>query len=186
MSSATIGATGLAGRYVSALFELAEAESLLDVVAADLDGLGTLISENADLDNFIRSPVVSRKEQAEGIAALAEKAGFNELTQRFIGVVAANRRLAALPSMIKTYRVLLASRRGETTAEVTSAAALTDKQKKTLGASLKKAVGTKVTVMDKVDPDLIGGMVVKVGSRMVDSSLRTKLQQLRLAMIGVG
>ena len=118
------------------------------------------------------------------MAAILEKAGAGGLSRRFVGVVAENGRLFALPGMIAAYKSILAARRGEATAEVTSAKALTDGQLKKIVAALKAAVGTKVAVEARVDPDLLGGLVVKVGSRMVDSSLRTKLQHLRLAMRG--
>jgi len=118
--------------------------------------------------------------------AVAEKADMNSLTSRFVGLMATNRRLFALRAVIADYKDLLAGRRGETTAEVTSASKLTEKQLLAVRAALKKAVGTAVAVNAKVDPTLLGGLVVKVGSRMIDSSLRTKLQQLRLSMKGIG
>ena len=184
MSSKTKGATGLEGRYASALFELAGTEILLNQVAEDLAAFDSLIQENDDLNRLIRSPVISRGEQGAALAAILEKAGVNELTQRFIGLVARNRRLFALRDIIRVFQSLLAAHRGETTVEVTSARALSDEQMKALGASLKDVVGSNVTVDATVDPDLLGGLVVKVGSRMIDTSLKTKLQQLRLAMSG--
>ena len=186
MASKTTGATGLAGRYAAALFDLAEAEKLLDQAAEDLIRLGQMIDDSDDLKRLIRSPVVSRDDQNRAIAALMEKAGICDLIRRFVGVVTQNRRLFALPDMILAYVSLLARRRGEATAEVVSAKELTESQFTAIGDSLKKAIGTKVAVSATVDPELLGGLVVKVGSRMVDSSLRTKLQQLRLAMKGVG
>ena len=183
MSSKTIGATGLAGRYAKALFELAEAGDQLDRVAGDLKSLNAMIGESDDLYRLIRSPVLSRKEQGRAMARLAEKAEMCDLTRRFVGVAAENRRLLALPGIIFAYLHLLAAHRGEATAEVVSAKELTDKQMDAVGVSLKKAVGSEVAIDARVDPGLLGGLIVKVGSRMVDSSLRTKLQQLRLAMI---
>ena len=186
MSTGTTGATGLAGRYAAALFDLAETDKLLDQAAGDLERLGGMIGESADLKRLIRSPVIAREDQSRAIGAVMEKAELCDLVRRFVGVVAQNRRLFVLPDMIIAYRDLLAARRGEATAEVVSAAELSEKQFTDIGASLKKAIGTKITVDARVDPELLGGLVVKVGSRMIDSSLRTKLQQLRLAMKGVG
>ena len=181
-----MGATGLAGRYATALFDLAETEKQLDRVADDLGALAAMIESSADLKRLIRSPVISRDDQGRAMAEVLDKAGMSELVRNFVGVVAGNRRLFALPSMIAGYRSLLAARRGEATAEVVSARALTKKQLEAIAARLKKAIGTTVAVSTKVDAGLLGGLVVKVGSRMVDSSLRTKLQRLRFAMKGVG
>lgn len=186
MSSSNSGASGLAGRYATALYDLAEAEKRLDAIVADVDALAGMIAESADLRRLLLSPVISGNDQNKAMMALADKADFDDLTRRFIGVVAANRRLFVLPDMISVFREILAFHRGEATAEVISASALSDTQLKALSESLKNAVGTNVAVETVVDPELLGGLVVKVGSRMVDSSLRTKLQQLRLAMIGVG
>lgn len=186
MSSETTGATGLSGRYASALFKLAEADKALDQTAEDLARLAKMIEESDDLARLLRSPVTARADQARAVSALLEKSEMSDLVRRFVGVVSENRRLAVLPDLIKAYQVLMARHRGEETAEVVSAKELTAAQLKSLGASLKKAVGTTVTIEPKVDPEILGGLVVKVGSRMVDSSLRTKLQQLRLAMKGVG
>lgn len=186
MTSETTGATGLAGRYATALFDLADAQGLLDAVSADLQRLAEMIRDNDDLYRTIRSPVMVRAEQARAMAKVMETAGMNDLTTRFVGVVANNRRLFALPGMIYAFQRMLAAHRGQATAQVTSAKKLTEQQLEAITASLQKAVGTKVAVEPSVDAGLLGGLVVKVGSRMVDSSLRTKLQQLRLAMKGVG
>jgi len=182
----TAQSTGLAGRYAAALFDLAEAEKSLDAIAEDLAVFGRMIESSDDLRRLVRSPVISRGEQEKAVLAIAEKAGMNKLTQNFVGVIAQNRRLFALPNMISAYQGILASRRGEATAEVVSAKELSDAQMSALSDALKQAVGTKVTVDAQVDPGLLGGLIVKVGSRMVDSSLRTKLSQLRLAMKGIG
>jgi len=180
------GAAGLAGRYATALFELAEHEKKLDDVSSDLQQLGAMIDDSEDFARLIKSPVVSRDDQVKAVDAIADAAGFNDLTKNFVGVVADNRRLFALPSMIKAYQAQLALSRGEATAEVVSAKALTAAQLKAVEGALKKAIGTKVQVEQRVDESLLGGLVVKVGSRMVDSSLKTKLQKMRLAMKGVG
>lgn len=186
MAAGSSDATGLAGRYATALFDLAEGEKALDAVAADLKTLQTMIGESDDLVRLIRSPVISREAQSKAMGALLAKAGCGALTKKFIGLVARNRRLFALPAMIEAFGRILAARRGEMTAVVTAATPLAARQAEALGASLEKAVGRKVAVDVKVDPAILGGLVVKVGSRMVDSSLKTKLQQLRLAMKGVG
>lgn len=182
----TAQSTGLAGRYAAALFDLADAEKALDAVAEDLAVFGRMIDASDDLQRLVRSPVISRDEQEKAVLAIADKAGMNKLTRNFVGVIAQNRRLFALTNMISAYQGILASRRGEATAEVVSAKQLSDAQMNALSDALKQAVGTKVSVDAKVDPGLLGGLIVKVGSRMVDSSLRTKLSQLRLAMKGIG
>lgn len=169
-----------------ALFELAAADERLDVIATDLRQVRRLITESADLRRLFGSPVVSREDQGKAVAALAERAGLDDLTRRFIGVLARNRRLAAVSHVIDTFLAQLAAARGETTAEVASARPLTDAQVDDLKAALKKAVGGDIVLNQRVEPTLLGGLVVKVGSRMVDNSLRTKLQQLRLTMKGIG
>jgi len=186
VSSNVIGATGLSGRYATALFELADEEKALDDVANDLASVGVMIEESDDLQRLIRSPIISRDDQLGAMDAVLEAAGVGQLTRNFIGVVTRNRRLFALPGMIKDYQALLAAARGEATAEVTSAQQLSDAQISAVEDSIKQAMGTKVAIDAKVDESLLGGLVVKVGSRMVDTSLKTKLSQLRLAMKGVG
>ncbi len=186
MSSDVIGATGLSGRYATALFELADEEKQLDAVAGDLASIGAMIGDSADLRRLIRSPVISRDNQLTAMDAILEAAEVSQLTRNFIGVVTRNRRLFSLPGMIKGYQALLAASRGEATAEVVTATELTDAQLGALENSIKQAMGTKVAIDAKVDASLLGGLVVKVGSRMVDTSLKTKLSQLRLAMKGVG
>ena len=186
MPSVTTGATGLSGRYAAALYELAEADKKLDRVADDLRAMGRLIADNAELARVLTSPVLTRKEQTDAMVAVCDKAGTDDLTKRFVGTVAANRRLFALGGMIKAFLDELSHRRGETTAEVVSAKKLSEKQLSIISDVLKKAVGTKVAVEAKVDQSLLGGLVVQVGSRMVDQSLKTQLQQLRLSMKGVG
>jgi F-type H+-transporting ATPase subunit delta len=179
--------TGLiAERYASALYELADEAKALDQVAADLRALKAMIGASADFVRLIRSPVLGRADQSKAVTALAEKAGFHELTRKFLGTLASNRRLFALASVIEAFLAELARRRGETTADVTSAIALTPAQTAALEQALRSVVGAKVSVDLKVDPSLIGGLVVRVGSRMIDTSLATKLRRLRLAMKGVG
>lgn len=186
MSADSSGATGLAGRYATALFELAEADKKLDDVAGDLQQLGAMIDDSDDLARLIKSPVMSRDDQVNAMAAVADAAEFADLTKNFVGVVADNRRLFVMPNIIKAYQALLAASRGEATAEVTSAAKLSAAQLKALEGALKKAIGTKVQIEQHVDESLLGGLVVRVGSRMIDSSLKTQLQKMRLAMKGIG
>ena len=186
MAGETTSESGLAGRYASALFELADGAKQLDAVAEELRGLKQLIDDSEDLRTLIRSPLYDRDQQGKAMAALLDKAGASDLTRRFVLVVASNRRLFALPAMIDAYLRELARRRGEVTAQVTAARALTPDQETALGAALKNIVGGKVEVDLKVDPSLIGGLVVRVGSRMIDNSLRTKLEKLQFAMKGVG
>ena len=186
MSADSSGATGLAGRYATALFELADADKQLDDVAGDLQQLGSMIDVSDDLARLIKSPVMSRDDQVNAMGAIAEAAGFADLTKNFVGVVADNRRLFVIPNIIKAYQALLAASRGEATAEVTSAAKLSADQLKALEAALKKSIGTKVQIEQHVDESLLGGLVVRVGSKMIDSSLKTQLQKMRLAMKGIG
>lgn len=186
MSSQTQESGGLAERYSQALFDLADEQRVVDTIAKDLDGLAAMIDSSPDLNRLIRSPVISRSDQMRAMEALVNAADMHELTGKFIGLLARNRRLFMLPVIIRAYRRLLARRRGETAAEVTSAQKLSATQLEALAAQLKKVVGTDVSVADRVDPSILGGLIVRVGSRMVDSSLRTKLQRLRLAMKGVG
>jgi len=180
------GATGLAGRYATALFELADYDKQLDEVAGDLQQLGAMIADSEDFSRLIKSPVISRDDQIKAMDAITDAAGFSQLTRNFVGVVADNRRLFALTGMIKAYLTLLATSRGEVNAEVVSASALSDTQVAAIEDALKKAIGSKVQVDQRVDESLLGGLVVRVGSRMVDSSLKTKLQKMRLAMKGIG
>jgi F-type H+-transporting ATPase subunit delta len=176
----------LAERYATALFDLARERGALDRINADLEALKAMIAESADLKRLIRSPVLTREEQGRAVATLAERAGFDDLTGRFLGVVAEHRRLFALPAVIETFRTKLAEHRGEVAAEVTSAVPLTDEQLGAVREALGRYVGRAVNLVTNVDPSLLGGLVVRVGSRMVDASLRTRLQQLELSMKGVG
>jgi F-type H+-transporting ATPase subunit delta len=185
VASEAAGVSGLSERYAKALFELADEAKALDQVAADLRQLRGFLDDSADFRRLIRSPVVSRLEQGKAVAAVAEQAGFSAITRNFLGVAARNRRLFILPGVIAGYLKELASRRGEVTAEVTAARALTPAQAEAVNEQLRKAVGSKVSVDLRIDPSLIGGLVVKVGSRMVDASLKSKLARLQLAMKGV-
>lgn len=186
MASETTGVGGLATRYATALFELARDQGALDKVAADLASVKTMVDSSPDLRRLVRSPVIGRAEQGKAMDALLERAQVTDLTRRFVGVIAANRRLFSLESIIAAFRQQLAKSRGELTAVVSTAQPLNDAQKAALDAALRRAVGVKVAVETKVEPALMGGMVVRIGSRMFDSSLRSKLQRLQLAMKGTG
>jgi F-type H+-transporting ATPase subunit delta len=186
LASETTGASGLAERYAAALFDLADERHALDAVAGDLRELRAMLHASGDLSRLVRSPVLTREQQGKAVAAVAEQAGLSQLTRDFLGVVARNRRLFEVPGMIQGYLQQLAERRGEVTAEVIVAQPLNEERQATLTEQLRRAVGGRVAIDVKVDPALLGGMIVKVGSRMVDASLNSRLQRLRLAMKGVG
>ncbi len=177
---------GMPGRYATALFELARDEKALDEVEAALGGFRDMLDESEDLMRLVRSPVFSADEQSRAITAVLDKAGIAGLAANFIKLATQNRRLFAVRDMIGAFQQLLANERGEVTAEVSSAHKLTAAQIKSLKAALKSSVGRDVQLDSTVDPELLGGLVVKVGSRMIDSSLRTKLNNLKHAMKEVG
>lgn len=178
--------SGVAERYASALFELAEEAGALDAVMADLDAFGALLDESTDLSRLVKSPVFTADEQGRAVSAVLERAGIGGLAGNLIRVAAANRRLFAVPGMVLSYRQMLARHRGEITATVTSAEPLSDGHIGALKEALKEATGKDVTLERRTDPALIGGLVVQVGSRMIDTSLRTKLNALRHAMKETG
>jgi len=186
VSSQSTETGGLAARYAGALFELADETRQVEAVSADMERLAGLLAESADLKRLIRSPVLARADQTRAVTEVAAAAGFADVTRRFLGVLGSNRRLFALPGIVNAFRAILAGRRGEATAEVTAAKPLTEAQRSAIDAALTRATGTKVALIERVDPGLLGGLVVRIGSRMVDSSLRTKLQRLSLAMKGLG
>lgn len=186
MAAKTTPVSGLAGRYANALLQLAEQKKKLDAVANDLRALRQLADQSADLRRLLRSPVFGRDAQATALLAILDKAGADEITRNFCQVVVHNGRLFALPEMADAYLAELARRRGEVTAKVTSARELSDKQRKQLEEALKKAVGGKVHVDAQVDSSLLGGMILRVGSRMIDNSLRSQLNRLQHAMKGAG
>ena len=178
--------TGVAERYASALFELAKEQGKHVQVEQDLASFQTILDSSEDLRRLVLSPVFTSDEQSKALATIAEKAGIGGLAANFLKVLARNRRLFATSDMIKNYRMIAARARGEVSAEVTSAHALTDAQMQALKDQLKAGVGKDVTIAAKVDPNLLGGLVVKVGSRMIDSSIRTKIEHLKVAMKGTG
>ena len=178
--------SGVAERYASSLFELALAENAVAQVTADLDRFQAMLDESEDLRRFIASPVFSSEDQLKAIIALSAKAGISGFFANFLKVVAKHRRLFALPGMIRAFRIIAAEQRGEITAEVTSAHALTQAQEDELKAALKSVTGKNVTATVTVDPSILGGLIVKVGSRQIDTSLRTKLSTLKLSLKEVG
>jgi F-type H+-transporting ATPase subunit delta len=179
--------TGMAGRYARALFELALDAKSVDAVKTDLDKFEAMISESADLARLVRSPVFGAEDQSRALAAVLAKAGIGGLAANFLKLIAANRRLFAVRDMIRDYRKLVAKWKGEVTAEVTAAEKLSDAHIEALKSALKSITGEKAVDLNiKIDPAIIGGLTVKLGSRMVDSSLRTKLNAIKHAMKEAG
>jgi F-type H+-transporting ATPase subunit delta len=179
--------SGMAGRYANALFELARENKSVDAVKADLEQFNALVIASADLARLVRSPVFGADEQTRALAAVLERAGITGLTAKFLQVVASNRRLFAVHDMIKAFRTLVARWKGEVAAEITVAEQLSDKHLDALKSALKSVTGGKTIDLNvRVDPAIIGGLVVKLGSRMVDSSLRTKLNAIKHAMKEAG
>ncbi len=172
------------GRYASALFDLANEDGKLAEVEADLSNFSKLLDMSPELRRMVASPVFSADDQQRAVSAVLAKAGISGLTANFFNLIARNRRLFAAPAMITAYKALAARQRGEVTAEVTSAVALNDEQIAELKSTLKSTVGKDVQLDMHVDPEILGGLIVKVGSRMVDSSLRTKLNGLRVGLKG--
>jgi F-type H+-transporting ATPase subunit delta len=186
VANTSVGMSGLAGRYAGALFDLAKERGLVEDTVADLLSLSRAYDGSTDLQRLVRSPVAGREEQSRAMVVLTEKLEFTRLTRNFIGLLATNRRLFALRLIIDYYVALRAKERGEMAAEVVSAAELTSSQKLTLEENLKRAMGRNFTIAFQTDATLLGGLVVKLGSLMVDHSLRSKLQHMQLIMKGVG
>ncbi|PZQ52442.1 MAG: F0F1 ATP synthase subunit delta [Rhodovulum sulfidophilum] len=186
MASSASLTSGVAGRYATALFEIAKDSNTLDKVEADLSTLEAALAESADLREAIASPVFSREDLGNAVVALAGKLGLGQDVTNTLRLMAQNRRLFVLPGLISQLRALIADARGEVTAEVTTAKALTKGQADALAETLKASVGKDVKLNVIVDESLIGGLVVKVGSRMVDTSIRSKLAHLRNVMKEVG
>lgn len=178
--------SGVAGRYANALFELAGDAGSIDSVGADLDGFTAAIAESADLARFVKSPVISAEEQAQTLEVLLPKLKVSDLTSNFLRLLAKNRRLSSVGDVAKAYSALVAAKRGAVTAEVTSAEPLSEAQTDALKSALKASTGKDIEVRSKVDSSLIGGLVVKMGSRMIDTSLKTKLNQLKITLKEVG
>ena len=178
--------SGVSGRYATALFELARDENSIDAVKADLDRFAAMLDESADLKRLVRSPVFAAEAQLKALSAVLEKAEITGVSANFLKVLAANRRLFAVSEVIRAFNALVAKFKGEATADVTVAETLSDKNLEALKAALKSVTGKDVTLDVKVDPSIIGGLVLKLGSRMVDSSLRTKLNSIKNAMKEAG
>ncbi len=178
--------SGVAGRYATALFELASEGNAIDAVARDLDSFSAMLAESADLRRLVESPAFSAEDQTAAVKAVLAKAGISGVAGNFIGLVASKRRLFALPGMIQGFKNLVAEARGVVSAEVTVAEEPSAKRVEEIRAALKGVAGKDVDVAIRIDPAIIGGLVVKMGSRMVDASLKTKLNSIRLAMKEVG
>jgi F-type H+-transporting ATPase subunit delta len=174
--------SGMAGRYATALFELARESNAIDRVQSDLKFFDALIADNSDLKRLVRSPVFAADEQAKALGAVLEKAGISGIAANFLRVVTSNRRLFAVRDMIRGFNKLVAAHKGEVTAQVTVAEQLNDTRMNDIRAALREVTGKDVQVDVTVDPSIIGGLKVKLGSRMVDASLRTKLNSIKIAM----
>lgn len=172
----------LAGRYASALFDLASEAGIVTAVETDLDKLDEALRESEDFSAVITNPEISRGQLAAVMAGIADHLGLSQLTKNFLGVLAENRRVAKLPGMIRAFATIAAAQRGEVQAEVASAHALTDAQLTELETKLRAREGRTVKLTSRVDPDLLGGLVVTIGSKRIDSSIRTRLNSLAQAM----
>ncbi|MEY9364867.1 F-type H+-transporting ATPase subunit delta [Bradyrhizobium yuanmingense] len=186
MAAEDTSVSGVSGRYATALFELARDQNVVDEVKSDLDKFDAMLNESADLKRLVRSPVFAADTQSRALSAVLDKAGIAGITANFLKVLTANRRLFAVADVSRAYRALVARFKGETTADVTVAEALSDKNLDALKVALKSVTGKDVALNVKVDPSIIGGLVVKLGSRMVDGSLRTKLNSIKHAMKEAG
>lgn len=182
MANSASSTSGITGRYASALFELALAEKKLGPVEKDLVRFDNLLSGSTDLQRLVTSPVFSADQQLDAVSAVLTKSKITGLVGNFVRTVASNGRLFAMSGMLSAFRAFLAEHKGEVTADVTVASALSATQAKELKAALKSVVGKNVAINATVDPSLLGGMIVKVGSRQIDTSLRTKLSSLKLSL----
>lgn len=172
----------VAGRYASALLDMAAESKAIETIEKDMTDLSSMMAASPDLKAFIQNPLIGRGQHKRILSSLAEKAGFQALTRNFLGVLAHNRRLPILASVMTAFREELRRRRGEVQARVQTAYALSPAQTKTLQDELSKAMGSRVTLDVEVNKDLLGGMVVTVGSRMIDDSVRRKLERLKRSM----
>lgn len=186
MSEPASISSGIAARYATAVFELARDDGALAALEQDVTALGAALGDSADLRKMIASPLFSRDAQGKAVAALADRMGLTQILAHTLALMAANRRLFVLPQMVAQLLDMIAEEKGEMTAEVTSAKALTDAQATKLAAAIKARVGKDVKLKTAVEPALIGGLVVKVGSKMIDTSVRSKLDALQNAMKEVG
>jgi len=184
--SAAAPVSGIIARYAGALFDLALSEKKLGPVEKDLSRFDALLKGSDELMRLVQSPVFSAEDQFNAVDGILSKAKISGLVGNLVRVIAKNRRLFVMPEMLSAFRRLVAEHNGEITADVTVATALTAAQNKELKAALKSVVGKDVAIDETVDPSLLGGMIVKVGSRQIDTSLRTKLSSLKLALKEVG
>ena len=178
--------SGVADRYAQSLFELARDDGAVETVESELKSFRGLIEENADFRRLVESPAFSSDEQTRAIEAIVKAVKPSQLTGNFLRVIARNRRLFVLPGIIRGFIQMAARERGEIEAEVTSAHKLNDEQRKELAAAIGSYAGKTVTMNESVDPAILGGLVVRIGSRQIDTSLRTKLNSLKLALKEVG
>lgn len=178
--------SGVAGRYASALLDLAESGNAIDATEADLDTLKSMLADSDDLRRLVESPAFTTDDQARAMAAVLKGAKISGLTAQFIGVVSQNRRLFALTGIIDAYKTMAADKRGEVAAQVTSAVPLSKKQRDELVQSLKRKLGLDVALEETVDPSILGGLIVRIGSKMIDTSIKTKLNALKYAMKEAG
>jgi F-type H+-transporting ATPase subunit delta len=178
--------SAVAQRYAGSLYELAADANSVAATEKDLGRFGDMIEGSADLRRLIESPVFSGADQLAAVSAIVNKAKLGGLVGNFLKVVASNRRLFAIPAMITAFREIAAEKRGEISADIVSAHALTPAQEKELSATLKSVAGKEVSLKVSVDASLLGGMVVRLGSRQIDTSLKTKLASLKLALKEVG
>ena len=178
--------SGIAARYAAAVFDIAREAKGLKALETDIGALDEMIGESADFRTLLTSPLYGRDEQSAAVAAVAKKMKLKDTVANLLGLLAAKRRLFVLPAIIARLKDMLAEERGEVTAEVTSAKALTKAQSDKLAKTLKAQVGTDVTIKQTVDESLIGGLIVKVGSKMIDTSIRSKLNALQNTMKEVG
>lgn len=186
MASEEHTVSGVAGRYATALFELGLEEKALEQIETDLGRFGEALDASDDLQRLVKSPMFSTEEQGHALGAILDELKIEGLTKNFLLLVSKNRRLFATPDMIRAYRAMLAEHRGEMSATVTAASKLTNTQVTALKQALKAGLGKDVMLDQLVDPSLIGGLMIKVGSRMIDTSIRTKLNSLKHAMKEVG
>ncbi len=186
MAESALFSSGIAGRYATALFEIARDSKALSAVEGELDAVAAALEASADLRDLVSSPVYSREDQGAAMAAISKKMGLSSTVGNTIALMAAKRRLFVLPQVISAVKAMAAAERGEVTAEVTAAKALNKAQEADLAKSLKATTGKDVSIKLTVDESLIGGLIVKVGSRMIDSSIRSKLSNLHNAMKEVG
>ncbi|WP_291731212.1 F0F1 ATP synthase subunit delta [Leisingera sp. F5] len=186
MSEPASISAGIAARYATAVFDIAQENKALDSLETSINDLAAALADSDDLNSLIQSPLVSRDEQGAAITAVADKMGLDPVLRNTLALMADKRRLFVVPALIDALRARLADARGEVTADVTSAKALTKTQSEKLAKTLAERVGKKVTINASVDASIIGGLVVKVGSKMIDSSIRSKLNSLQNAMKEVG